>query len=39
MAENEARDVLLGISPMPENLTVEQIFADAHITVHVVTPF
>jgi urease gamma subunit len=39
MSENEARDVLSGILPMPEEVTVEAVFHDAHVVVTVPTPF
>ena len=39
MGEALAISILAGASPMPEDVTVEQVFEDAHVTPHVVTPY
>lgn len=39
MSEAYALAVLEGTAPMPEEITVEAVFAAAHVTPHVNTPF
>jgi len=39
MTEQQAVAVLEGAAPVPEDMTVEAVFADAHIVPHPITPF